>query len=284
MSFIRKIMKRSNRREIARDTLKIIEAGQYQLDSGQVISIREEQLAAEAGTRVYTPEELEELRQHLPKARFSTTYRVIGDTTFDATRQLISEGRDNPFVLNFASAKNPGGGFLNGSQAQEESVARASGLYPCLLTAHQEYYELHRNTRTCMYTDTMIYSPEVPIFKDEKGYVLSDMVLASILTSPAVNAGVVRRQEPDRVGEILEVMRIRIEKVLAVAAHHGHRTLVLGAWGCGVFRNDPEEIAQLFLEALEGRFAGMFELVVFAVYAKDERFISPFRRLFGVDQ
>ncbi|MEM7368685.1 MAG: TIGR02452 family protein [Bacteroidota bacterium] len=274
-------MKRSNRREIARDSLKIIEAGQYQLNDGRIVSIRSAQEAAEAATIVYTSEELEGMRKTLPSFNFSTEYRVVADTTFDATRQLIQEGRDNPYALNFASAKNPGGGFLNGSQAQEESLARASGLYPCLLTAQHAYYELHRNTRSCMYTDTMIYAPLVPIFKDEKGNLLPELLTASILTSPAVNAGVVRRKEPDRVGEIVDVMRIRIEKVLSVAAHHGHRTLILGAWGCGVFRNDPEEIAELFQEALQGPFAGMFELVVFAVYARDERFISPFRRLFG---
>ncbi|MCZ7684092.1 MAG: TIGR02452 family protein [Sandaracinaceae bacterium] len=71
--------------------------------------------------------------------------------------------------------------------------------------------------------------------------------------------------------------------MLAVAAHHGHDALVLGAWGCGVFRNDPTEVAGLFGEALEGRFAGAFARVVFAVLdsSEERRFIGPFERRFG---
>lgn len=281
MSFVRKIMKRINRIAIARNTLKILAQGKYILEGGIEILVKKAQQAAEKGTIVFTSEQLEAMLQELPISGYSTRYTVVPTTTFEATRDLIATGIVDPFVLNFASAKNAGGGFLNGSQAQEESLARASGLYPCLLRANAEYYERHRRTRSCFYTDTMIYSPTVPIFKDEKGDLLPEMVQASILTSPAVNAGVVRRQEPDRISEINEAMRIRIAKVLSVAVHHQHRTLVLGAWGCGVFRNDPEDIARLFYEVLSTQFAGQFEHIVFAVYAKDERFIRPFQRLFG---
>ncbi len=154
-------------------------------------------------------------------------------------------------------------------------------LYACLLG--REMYEHHRPTRGGMYTAWVIYSPGVPVIRDEAGALLRDPFEVSFLTSPAPNAGVVLERDPSRRPEITEAMRERIDKVLAVAAHHGHDALVLGAWGCGVFRNDPTEVAGLFGEALEGRFAGAFARVVFAVLdsSEERRFIGPFDRRFG---
>lgn len=77
-------------------------------------------------------------------------------------------------------------------------------------------------------------------------------------------------------------MRARVDRALAVMAHHGHRHLVLGAWGCGVFGNDPEIVADQFAVALEGPFAGVFEEVVFAVldWSAERRFVRPFAERF----
>jgi uncharacterized protein (TIGR02452 family) len=76
-------------------------------------------------------------------------------------------------------------------------------------------------------------------------------------------------------------MRQRVEKVLTIMAGHGHDASVLGAWGCGVFKNDPEVIAQLFARALRGRFAGDFAKVVFAVLSSDGVAFNPFADRFG---
>jgi uncharacterized protein (TIGR02452 family) len=274
-------MSRSKRSGIAKDTLQILEQGYYILSDSK-IDIQEDQSHAVDHTVLYTPEDSDLIlsKYQQEDKSLNTIYRVINQTTLDATRDLIAQGIADPFVLNFASAKNPGGGFLGGSQAQEESIARATGLYPCQLKA-ENYYKTHRGLRTCLYTDTMIYSPQVPILKDEIGDLLPQYVKASILTSAAVNTGVVKRKEPNNITQILPIMRRRIRKVLAVAAEHQHKALVLGAWGCGVFQNDPAEIAQLFAEELNGDFKDQFEQVVFAIYSKNERFIKPFERLFS---
>ena len=73
----------------------------------------------------------------------------------------------------------------------------------------------------------------------------------------------------------------RVGRVLAVAALHGHEVLVLGAWGCGVFRNDPAMIADLFQAALAGRFRGAFTHVVFAVLDASGETIGSFEQVFG---
>ena len=183
------------------------------------------------------------------------------------------------FCLNFASAKNPGGGFLGGSQAQEESLARSTGLYPCQ-KSNFEYYEVNRQTKSCLYTDYMIYSPKVPLFKYENGDCMDEAIPVSILTAPAVNAGIVRKKEAKKTKKIEAIMKRRIEKVLAIAQAHQHETLVLGAWGCGVFQNDPVEIAQYFSEIIRNKFYNQFRKIVFAVYAKNPKFITPFQKLF----
>jgi uncharacterized protein (TIGR02452 family) len=143
-------------------------------------------------------------------------------------------------------------------------------------------YDHHRSSGDSMYTTWVIYSPDVPVFRLDEGRLLDEPYLCSFLTSPAVNVGALRHR--DRRGdEIRRVMQERVERVLGVAALHGHEVVVLGAWGCGVFKNDPEQIAELFRTALAGRFRGAFTHVVFAVLdsSDERRFVRPFEKVFG---
>lgn len=275
-------MSKSTRSETAKETLRIIEQGYYENKNQKRISIAKLQAFAVEKTTLYRPEELNllirELNIDVPILS-STKYEVTGETTLNAVRRLTLEGEKNILCLNFASAKNPGGGFLGGAQAQEESIARSSGLYPTLLLA-PDYYETNRKNRSCLYTDHMIYSPKVPIFKLEDGTNMDDVITCSVITAPAVNTGVVKRNEPQNILNIEPYMRRRIEMVLALSLKHGYDSLVLGAWGCGVFQNDPREIALWFEDILKGKYRDQFKRVVFAVYARNERFIRPFRERF----
>lgn len=113
----------------------------------------------------------------------------------------------------------------------------------------------------------MIHAPAVPVFRDDRGALLDAPFTAGFLTSPAPNAGVIRSKAPERVGEVPGVLVRRAGRVLETAAHHGYRRLVLGAWGCGVFRNDPAQVAEAFHTHLGpgGRFEGAFAHVVFGI-------------------
>ena len=210
-------------------------------------------------------------------------FEVVNETTLSAASRLTeADDNVNPLALNFASAKNPGGGFLKGSQAQEESLARASGLYPCIAQM-QAMYETNRQFRSCLYTDNMIYSPGVPVFRDDRDQLLEAPYLVSFVTAPAVNAGVVRRRKRENVARIEDVMRERMEKVLSLAVIHHHETLVLGAWGCGVFRNNPRDVARWFGDHLTGNglFTRSFKKVVFAVLdRRGGAVVRPFRNVF----
>lgn len=239
---------------------------------------------AEDNSVLYKPEDfdklIKELRQKLASNnKNKTAFEVTGETTMMAMQRL-SNGNQKVVALNFASAKNPGGGFLSGSQAQEESLARSSGLYNCL-TRCSMMYTINRKNTSSLYTDYMIYSPDVPFFKDDDGQLLDEAYLCSILTVPAVNAGAVMQNEPDRVDEVNDVMYKRTEKLLTIAATRNYETLILGAWGCGVFRNDPEMVAECFYQHLVKNplFAGVFKKVVFAVLDNYENqpILTPFK-------
>jgi uncharacterized protein (TIGR02452 family) len=202
---------------------------------------------------------------------FVTRFEVNNETTFQALSWLAESGSGHLACLNFASARNPGGGFLKGSVAQEEALACASGLYPCLLSA-QNYYERNRENRSALYLDLAIFSPHVPFFRDDAGTLLARPLLASIITAPAPNAGAIGQNEPGNLRHVEPTLRRRAELVLRIATAHQVQRIVLGAWGCGVFRNEPSTVAKIFADLIKapGTFAGVFAEVVFAVYDRSE--------------
>lgn len=280
-------MSRTKRAQWGQETVAMIERGGYECPAGGWVDLSASMRRCLDETTLYRPEELDRLVSQTDSqfARRDTQFTVANETTLAAARRLtVDRGLGLVLCLNFASAKNPGGGFLGGSQAQEESLARSSGLYASL-QSRWDYYEANRACGTCLYTDHMILSPGVPVFRDDDAALLDRPYHLGMLTAPAVNAGAIRDNEPHRAAQIRPTMAARIAKVLAVAAHHGFTHLVLGAWGCGVFRNDPAEVAELFADALlrDERFCGRFASIVFAVLDRtpDEQIIGPFREHWG---
>ena len=106
---------------------------------------------------------------------------------------------------------------------------------------------------------------DLPFFRDDDGGWLPAPVYTDVLTCAAPNASALRQHGRFDADECAHTLRRRAELVLAVAAHHGAERLVLGAWGAGVFGNDPEVVARAFADPLRGAFAGAFAEIVFAV-------------------
>ena len=144
-------------------------------------------------------------------------------------------------------------------------------------------YPYHRSHGDTLYSDYVIYSPSVVVFRDNDGKLLETPFACSFLTAPAPNAGAVLQRDPTRGDELRLARRSRINKVLSVAATQGYDAIVLGAWGCGVFKNDPRDVAAQFQAALTGDFAGVFRLISFAILDRSSgrAVIAKFEQAFG---
>ncbi len=187
-------------------------------------------------------------------------------------------------ILNFASATNPGGGVLNGSSAQEESICRCSTLYFALLSEKMfdSFYEPHRRKRDPLYNDDIIYSPDVYVVKSDTSsperLSESDWYSVNVITCAAPNL----RSKPsnqmnpnagDKAADITnddleKLIEKRIRKIVAVAAADNNDVLILGAFGCGAFRNPPKIVAKAFHKVLD-EYQKYFETIEFAIYHTD---------------
>lgn len=269
-------------RAIATETESIVEAGLYRTPEGREISIERSLAAALSGTRLYGPDPV-------PVAALDSdrtaVIEVTGESSLQAARRMTGEGPGRIAVLNYASARNPGGGYLNGAQAQEEALCRGSALYATLLRA-PDYYAHHRAERSAFYTDRVIHSPGVPVFRDDRGGCWTPCT-PSASPRRLPNAGVIRSRTPEDAHRIPAVLASRAERVLEVAAVRGYRRLVLGAWGCGVFMNDPAQVAGAFRALLTdgGRFDGHFEQIVFGILdrSRTAETRNAFARTFGCE-
>ncbi|CAF1370161.1 unnamed protein product [Rotaria sordida] len=287
-----KTLSRSERAAIAEDTLNKLDAGWYCLDQGFRISLQEDVAFCMQNSVLYTEDDLQQTkkltlvvdetdsRSFTTDTTAYTKIEVRHCTTLQAARFLVAQtGEDHVGVLNFASAKNPGGGFRTGACAQEESLARSSSLYPALTQPRclTGYYDYNRHGERGIYSHRMIYSPRVTIFKDDNGELLSSPYHVSIVTVPAPNAGVMRDAE-----EIQDAMKERVKRLLYVFEANKHDTLVLGAFGCGVFKNNPLDVAIIFRKHLQSaKFKNSFKRIIFAVL--NAKMCHVFKQVFAAD-
>lgn len=271
---------KENNKSIAERTLKIIQEGSYQFDQEKIPVDHLIQNNIEQTFNV-TPNEFDQLQLE-ENPNYSTEIIFKNGTTIEA---LLDEKSNLKIcVLNFASAKNPGGGFLGGASAQEESLARSSSLYASL-TKDETMYEYNRGRSTYLYSDYMIYSPDVVFWMNDAGELLQEPTIADVLTSPAPNkAAMVQNNRPDQMNDLEMTFKIRMEKMLRLAVSQKTECIILGAWGCGVFQNDPEKVAGYFQNLLAGEFAGHFRKIVFAVYdrSKTQACYQAFQEAFAV--
>lgn len=238
-------------RELAARADAICAAGHYTIGNHSV-DLMDHLAACRAGTALIAPDGWDAIEQNARGLCRSdaplAALRVTNESTMAALHRLaVSERLPNVAALNFASARNPGGGYRNGALAQEETLARSSGLVPTLEQSWT-YYDQNRKQESLLYTDHAIWSPRVPFFADDEGTLLPEPYLADIITMPAPNAGAMRA-ESDLLSVIPTFQR-RIRWILALAITKQVRHLVLGAWGCGAFGNQPDLVARLFREAL----------------------------------
>lgn len=280
-------MNRTQRAAKAAETLGILQQGSYVSRNGETHDISALLQSCVENAVHYDSSESDKWLEHdveLPVGSKQTRFTVLNKTTVEASREMCQDCGDNGKVgiLSFASAKKPGGGFLTGAGAQEESLASSSGVYGSLTKFQVEYYDFHGgHGRRGFYSDNIIYSPNVPFFRNDALELVKPFTM-SVITCPAVNYGIL---QPVQHEEATRVMKTRIQKILHAFWLNECTHLVLGAYGCGVFRNPVANIVNIFKEILcgetNGVYRGVFEHIVFAVFHPDENtFLKPFRQAF----
>lgn len=225
------------------------------------------------------------------------TVRVDTSLTLQAAKVF----RDNrTAVLNFANPIEPGGAVLGGANAQEEYLCRASNLYSSLISnIASEYFEYHSNSMkknpsvNILSSDMLIYSKNVTVFKEDKGYdakkkqfnvtqvYTADWYTLDVITCAAPYIGDIAQIN----GDALKFLFIkRIKNILEAAIDNHIETLILGAFGCGAFNNPPEIVATAFKEVFAmPRYQNSFSNVVFAIKANTEtcKNVETFNRVLG---
>ena len=209
--------------------------------------------------------------------------RVSDSKTFEAAMRLHKAYPDKKIaVLNFASASRPGGGVKNGSSAQEESLCRCSTLFPTLDQSWlwRNYYDINRAARDVRHSDACIYSPGVIICKTDESLPRRmdpvDFVTVDVISCAAPNL----RNEPANwhnpetgkpihmnSDELYSIHVCRGKHILHVAVANHVDILILGAFGCGAFQNDPNIVAKAYQTALR-EYKSYFDVVEFAIYCR----------------
>lgn len=188
---------------------------------------------------------------------------IVDNDTF-----TIAATMNNPGCLNFASHKRPGGGYLSvidlkmPIKTQEEDLFRRSNLPEIM-----DNFEVRKNYP--LMGKKGIYC-RATVFKDANLDAVTDYEVGIITVAAIVNP------KPEQDGLIQE----KVERIFEIAMQNGHSNLVLGAWGCGVFHNDPNKIAKYFLDALS-RHRGYFKEVVFAIPGKNTENFKIFSQAIG---
>lgn len=165
-------------------------------------------------------------------------------------------------VLNFASYKHPGGMFLQGSCAQEESLCHASALYNVLSKCQSFYDWNNQHKNRALYLNRALYSPDVPFFSGKGD--LNWIIDCDVITCAAPNRAAAQKYCHVSDAENHEVLESRIRFVLSIAEHEQVDTLILGAFGSGVFGQDGTEVAEIFKKLLVEEF-WTFEKIIFAI-------------------
>ena len=258
------------------ETVSLVEQGAYTTSRGVKVTLPDDAAMRQGSVRY----DEEQPQAGETEFRGVTTYKVQNQDCLTVAWGLLNQGY-HPAVLNLADSKNPGGLVTRGNAAQEESLFRRSNIYRSLYQWAKDPADLNRQQTYSTELDPDyggIYTPEATVIRGaenrllEKPYSMSFITVAAV-RNPKLEGGHLNADDAMRT-------RNKIRTILRMGIRHGHDALVLGALGCGAFKNPPADIANLFREVLEEEeFADKLRLVVFAI--PDDRTFTPFGKLFG---
>lgn len=213
---------------------------------------------------------------------------VSGKRSLEAAKVYAKQGK-KVCVLNFASATNPGGGVVNGSSAQEECICRCTTLYPCLNTDEMwnAFYKPHRKAANPLYNNDCIYTPDVCVFKSDTNFPEAlpkdEWWNVNIITCAAPNL----RERPSNAmnpyagdkaakvtpEELEKLLTSRVRRIFEIVVANENEVLILGAFGCGAFRNPPEIVAKVFNNVMQN-YLCYFDTIEYAVYHTEREVVN----------
>lgn len=251
--------------------------GYYINNHDKNVSIKEQINNCLMNTQSYPPETefelppLEKKDKGIIEIRNESTLRA-------AYRLVVEEKKEEVCALNFANGFHPGGGVIYNANAQEETLCRSSALY-CSLIEKNDFYDYHIAEDTNLASNYLIFSPSCPTWKIDNYEKLDQPFLVSYITSAAVHNRDVQSRE-----QIREIHDKRIKAILECAIENGVKNIILGAFGCGAFRNNPEDIAGSFKHWLiDENLKDYFETISFSIIErKDSRNIDAFSNVFNL--
>ena len=276
--------------DIFRETTKYIKAGGYTTPSGKQIQFDYTRMLQRGKC----------FHQELPVVSApdvpgGTKVMVESNDCLVAAERLVKEGY-SPALLNFASAGHPGGGVETGARAQEETICRRSTLTRSIYTFDPKYaakygYELQDGDHyPIVYDFCAVYSPNVTVFREGLDCLLMENPYdVAVITCAALNLNgkYAIKLTPD--GHMpkaaVDITRNKIRTVFRLGLIYGNDALVLGAFGCGAFKNPPAEIARLFHEVMEEpEFKNKYRLITFSIiedHNSQNRNLRDFEEEFG---
>lgn len=211
-----------------------------------------------------------------------TNISVIENTTFNTAKEYVKPG-NKVAVLNFASAVNPGGGVASGAMAQEECLCRSSNLLPCLKQQHlmKDYYMPHRIANNPMYSDKVIYTENITVIKTDdavpKLMPSNEWFNVDVITCAAPNLRNIDNVDEDK---LFNVLYNRIDMIFNSALKYEIDTIILGAWGCGAFKNPPQLVAKAFKQVIDDNYKYAFKNIIFAIKKSNNNNYKAFETAF----
>lgn len=274
-------------KQVFADTVEIVECGAYETKTGVMVELLDDK-AMRDGSVLY--------QQELPMAGTTdydgvTSVKVLEQDCIVAAKGLLDRGY-NPAVLNLASSWSPGGGVVQGSRAQEESIFRRTNLYrslyqfahggkPDMFATKPEPIDLKKTPHYKEHLDYHfggIYTPGATVFRAtnfelfQKPFQMSFITVAAIKEPVLTPTGHLTDADEDQT-------RDKIRTIFRIGLKHGHDCLVLGALGCGAYGNPPADVAKLFHEVIEeNEFRDKYKMLVFAIIG--QKCYLPFKNEF----
>ena len=256
---------------VLRETMKAAEDGVYFVEDREVkIPVSFEQIKK---VKLYTPEQIAYLSEKAIPERRAESARIVlrNQDTLEAAFDLHQHRKPDEkpvLVLNFANPHRPGGGIRSKPGTQEEHLCVKTTVLCSLETEEaRSFYQTNLDCGTQAQTDTILISPNTMVIRNPDLSLREDPFPIAVMT---VSAPIASRMEPEELPMLENILHNRIHGMIRTAIEEGYSRVVLGAWGCGSFGNDPALVAKLFYDALQA-YTGD---VVMAVFDNSE---NPYR-------